>query len=87
MKKIMNMMIIIFLTGCTTSSWTHKSNNNSNLEFDSGFCRSYANVNEPTYICKDPFMCSPEELSTAIIALGQNKAAYDLCMYKKGYKQ
>ena len=88
MKKIINIIIIIFLSGCTTSSWTHKSNNNSNLEFDSGFfCRSYANVNEPTYICKDPLMCSPEELSTAIIALGQNKAAYNLCMYKKGYKQ
>ena len=87
MKKIMNLLLVIFLTGCASSSWTHKSNNNSNLEFDSGFCRSFANANAPTYICKDPFMCSPDELSVAITALGQNAAEYNHCMYKKGYKQ
>lgn len=87
MKKIMNLILIMFLSGCASSSWTHKSNNNSNLEFDSGFCRSFANANAPTYICKDPFMCSPDELSLAITALGQNAAEYNHCMYKKGYKQ
>ena len=87
MNKIMNLILIMFLSGCAPSSWTHKSNDNSNLEFDSGFCRSFANVNEPTYICKDPFMCSPDEFSVAITALGQNAAEYNHCMYKKGYKQ
>ena len=87
MNKIMNLILIMFLSGCASSSWTHKSNDNSNLEFDSGFCRSFANVNAPTYICKDPFMCLPDELSVAITALGQNAAEYNHCMYKKGYKQ
>jgi len=87
MKKIMNLILIMFLSGCASSSWTHKSNDNSNLEFDSGFCRSFANANAPTYICKDPLMCSPDELSLAITALGQNAAEYNHCMYKKGYKQ
>ena len=87
MKKIMNLILIIFLSGCASSSWTHKSNDNSNLEFDSGFCRSFANANAPTYICRDPLMCSPDELSLAITALGQNAAEYNHCMYKKGYKQ
>ena len=87
MKKIMNLILIMFLSGCASSSWTHKSNDNSNLEFDSGFCRSFANANAPTYICKDPFMCSSDELSVAITALGQNAAEYNHCMYKKGYKQ
>mgnify|MGYP001290230301 FL=1 len=87
MKKIMNLILIMFLSGCASSSWTHKSNDNSNLEFDSGFCRSFANANAPTYICKDPFMCSPDEFSVAITALGQNAAQYNHCMYKKGYKQ
>ena len=87
MKKIMNLILIMFLSGCASSSWTHKSNDNSNLEFDSGFCRSFANANAPTYICKDPFMCLPDELSVAITALGQNAAEYNHCMYKKGYKQ
>jgi hypothetical protein len=87
MKKIMNLILIMFLSGCASSSWTHKSNDNSNLEFDSGFCRSFANANAPTYICKDPFMCSSDELSVAITALGQNAAEYNHCMYKKGYNQ
>ena len=87
MKKIMNLILIMFLSGCASSSWTHKSNDNSNLEFDSGFCRSFANANAPTYICKDPLMCSPDELSVAITALGQNAAEYNHCMYKKGYNQ
>ena len=87
MKKIMNLMLIMFLSGCASSSWTHKSNDNSNLEFDSGFCRSFANSKAPTYICKDPFVCSPDEFSLAITALGQNAAEYNHCMYKKGYKQ
>ena len=85
MKKIMNLILIMFLSGCASSSWTHKSNDNSNLEFDSGFCRSFANANAPPYICKDPLMCSPDELSLAITALGQNAAEYNHCMYKKGY--
>ena len=85
MKKIMNLILIMFLSGCASSSWTHKSNDNSNLEFDSGFCRSFANANAPTYICKDPFMCKPEELSLTITALGQNAAEYNHCMYKQGY--
>jgi hypothetical protein len=55
------------------------------LDFHSGFCRTFANAKAPTYICKDPFMCKPEEFSLAITALGQNAAEYNHCMYKKGY--
>ena len=60
--------------------------NNTELNFHKGFCRSLANAKAPTYICKDPFMCKPEEFSLAITALGQNSAEYNHCMYKKGYK-
>ena len=59
--------------------------NNVDLDFHSGFCRTFANAKAPTYICKDPFMCKPEEFSLAITALGQNAAEYNHCMYKKGY--
>ena len=58
---------------------------NSELNFHTGYCRSLANAKAPTYICKDPFMCKPEEFSLAITALGQNAAEYNHCMYKKGY--
>ena len=85
MKKIMLLIIFSILTSCANTSWEHRSGNNSDLDFHSGYCRSLANAKAPTYICKDPFMCKPEEFSLAIIALGQNAATYDHCMYQKGY--
>ena len=85
MKKIMLLIIFSILTSCANTSWEHRSGNNSDLDFHSGYCRSLANVKAPTYICKDPFMCKPEEFSLAITALGQNAATYDHCMYQKGY--
>ena len=85
MKKIMLLIIFSILTSCANTSWEHRSGNNSDLDFHSGYCRSLANAKAPTYICKDPFMCKPEEFSLAIIALGQNAAEYDYCMYQKGY--
>ena len=85
--KNFRIFVLIFLTSCATGTWDHLSGNNSNLNFDKGFCRSFANANAPTYICKDPFMCKPDELSLAIIAFGQNAAEYNHCMYRKGYKQ
>ena len=85
MKKIMLLIIFSILTSCANTSWEHRSGNNSDLDFHSGYCRSLANAKAPTYICKDPFMCKPEEFSLAITALGQNAAVYDHCMYQKGY--
>ena len=85
MKKIMSLIIFSILTSCANTSWEHRSGNNSDLDFHSGYCRSLANAKAPTYICKDPFMCKPEEFSLAITALGQNAAVYDHCMYQNGY--
>ena len=85
MKKIMSLIIFSMLASCATGTWDHRSNNNSNLNFHSGFCKSLANAKAPTYICKDPFMCKPEEFSLAITALGQNAATYSHCMYQRGY--
>ena len=85
MKKIMLLIIFSILTSCANTSWEHRSGNNSDLDFHSGYCRSLANAKAPTYICKDPFMCKPEEFSLAITALGQNAAIYAHCMYQKGY--
>ena len=86
MNKLISIIIFSLLTSCANTSWEHKSGNNTELNFHKGFCRSLANAKAPTYICKDPFMCKPEEFSLAITALGQNSAEYNLCMYKKGYK-
>ena len=85
MKKFIYVILLSLLTSCVNTSWDHRSGNNSNLDFHSGFCNSLANAKAPTYLCKDPFMCKPEEFSLVITALGQNAAEYDHCMYKKGY--
>ena len=85
MKKFIYLILLSLLTSCANTSWDHRSGNNSDLEFHSGFCNSLANAKSPTYLCKYPFMCKPEEFSLVITALGQNAAEYDHCMYKKGY--
>ena len=85
MKKFIYVILLSLLASCANTSWDHRSGNNSELEFHSGFCNSLANAKSPTYLCKDPFMCKPEEFSLVITALGQNAAEYDHCMYKKGY--
>lgn len=85
MKKFIYLILFSFLTSCANNTWKHTSGNNSELDFHSGFCKSLANAKAPTYICKDPLMCKPEEFSLAITALGQNAAEYNHCMYKKGY--
>jgi len=85
MKKIIYIIVFSLLASCANTSWDHTSGNNSNLDLHHGFCRSFANAKAPTYLCKDPFMCKPEEFSLVITGLSQNAAEYDHCMYKKGY--
>ena len=86
MNKSNYLILFFLLASCANNSWEHNSGNNSKLNFHTGYCRSLANAKAPTYICKDPFMCKPEELSLTITALGQNAAEYNHCMYKQGYK-
>jgi len=82
-KKIKVFLIIFSLTSCTT--YSHRSGNNSNLDIDSRSCQNLANLNAPTYICRNPLMCAPDELAIAIDALGRNNSYYDQCMLQKGY--
>ena len=86
MNKSNYLILFFLLASCANNSWEHNSGNNSELNFHTGYCRSLANAKALTYICKDPFMCKPEELSLTITALGQNAAEYNHCMYKQGYK-
>ena len=98
MKKIMLLIIFSILTSCANTSWEHRSgnnsdlnfhsgfckslanangtwdhrsNNNSNLNFDKGYCRPFANSKAPTYLCKNPFYCEPDEWSEVIISISQ----------------
>ena len=78
------MLIITFLNSCAT--YSHKSGNNSNLDTDYRFCQLTANPQAPTYICRNPLMCAPDELGIAMERIAQNNAAYDRCMIQKGYR-
>ena len=77
---------ITFLSNCT-GSYTHRSGNDSNLSYDSRTCNAQARVIAPTYLCRNPLMCAPDETSIALASMFDNAAAYDLCMLKKGYDE
>ena len=76
---------IVFLSSCATS-WSHRSGNNNNLDTDKRFCNTQARIQAPTYICRNPLMCAPDELGIAMERIAQNNAAYDRCMIQKGYR-
>ena len=86
MKKIFIILLFATLSACASSNWIHQSTNNSNLSFDKGECRSFANSKSPTYLCKNPLYCEPDEWAQVISSISQNNATFDYCMYRKGYK-
>ena len=85
--KYIKLFSIFFLITSCAGSYTHRSGNNSNLSYDSRLCNAHARVVAPTYICKNPLMCAPEETSIALDALFNNVAAYDLCMLQRVIKK
>ena len=53
---------------------------------DKRYCGATANSVAPTYICRNPLMCAPDEVGIALERIAQNNAAYDRCMIQKGYR-
>ena len=82
--SILSLFLLLFLTSCSTT-WSHKSGNNSNLNTDHRYCGARANSVAPNYICRNPFMCAPDEFNIAIQSLARNQGVFDQCMIKKGY--
>ena len=78
------MFSVLFLFSCTTQ-FKHQSGNNSNLGNDTRYCKATANSQAPTYICRNPLMCAPDETSIVLMSISQNNAVYDQCMMSKGY--
>ncbi len=81
--KFFIILLILLLGSCTT--YTHKSGNNSNLNTDSRLCKSQANIQAPTYICRNITYCDPDETAIAMEALFRNNDVYNYCMLSKGY--
>ena len=86
MKKILLIMGLFVITACASNNWVHQNSNNSNLNFDKGECRSFANSRSPTYLCKNTFYCEPDEWTHVLSSISQNNSTFDYCMYQKGYK-
>ena len=85
MKKLfLASLLLIVLASCTT--YSHQSGNNSRLEIDKRTCGNLANLNAPTYICRNPLMCAPDEIAIAWEAIARNDAYFDQCMIQKGYR-
>ena len=86
MKNNLLIILLIILNGCASTNWTHQNSNNLKLSLDKGECRAFANSKSPTYLCKNPLYCEPEEWAEVISSISTNNATFDYCMYKKGYK-
>lgn len=84
MKKILIILVFLILTSCSTT-YSHRSGNNSNLEADTRYCSSQSKLVAPVYLCRNPLMCAPDEIGTVWSSIAQNEAAYDQCMLSKGY--
>ena len=80
------LLVVVFVSGCATKTWTHKSGNNSNLSYVTSQCKNYATLNYPTYICKMPLRCTQQESGLILQSIRQNTAAFDMCMNRNGYR-
>lgn len=78
---------IIFISSCSSTSYKHSSGNNNYLSSDTSNCRTEAYLYAPTYICRNPFMCAPDEFQIATQALIRNETYFKRCMQLKGYNK
>ncbi len=85
MKNYLIIFLLFFLTGCATGTYSDMSGDNSNLNYDTSFCKSLARSKHPGYICKNPLMCAPEEFNLVINELTQYQAVFQNCMLSRGY--
>ena len=85
MKKIITLILLTLLTSCATGTYISIDGDNSNLNHDTLLCKSLARSKHPGYICKNPLMCSPEEVNIVINDLTQYHAVFQNCILRKGY--
>lgn len=85
-SKILSLLLLSFILSSCSTTYTHNSGNNSNFNYDSRSCSNLSKLYAPTYLCKNPFYCQPDEYSLVIDSLARNNAYYDQCMLQKGYR-
>ena len=52
MKKLRYLLLLIFISGCSTGTWSNQSGDNSQLNLDKSFCDSFADSRYPVYYAK-----------------------------------
>ena len=85
-NNLLGVVALLLLTASCTTNYTHSSGNNSNKDTDLRSCGNQAKLNAPTYICRNPLMCAPDEFGIVIDSISRNNAYYDQCMLQKGYR-
>ena len=66
MNKLIYIIIFSLLTSCATGTYTSRDGDNSNLNHDTLYCKSLARSKHPGYICKNPLMCTMEEVNIVL---------------------
>ena len=85
MKNFFLIIFIILITSCASGTYTSRSGDNSNLDYDTTYCKSLARSRHPGYICKNPLMCTMEEVNIVLNDLTQYQAVFQNCMLSRGY--
>ena len=50
MKNLRYLLLLIFISGCSTGTWSNQSGDNSQLNLDKSFCATYSKVIIDSYI-------------------------------------
>ena len=85
MKKIIFLIIFSFIYACVNGTYSSRDGDNSDLVYDTTFCKSLARSKHPGYICKNPLMCTMEETNIVINEITQFNAVFQNCMLARGY--
>ena len=85
MKNFFLIIFLILITSCASGTYTSRSGDNSNLGYDTTYCKSLARSRHPGYICKNPLMCTMEEVNIVLNDLTQYHAVFQNCMLSRDY--
>ena len=85
MKKIVLILFFVLLNACASGTYINRTGDNSNLGYDTTYCKSLARSRHPGYICKNPLMCTMEEVNIVLNDLTQYHAVFQNCMLSRGY--
>lgn len=82
MKKLLGLIFFFLLSSCATE-W-EKSTSSNSVNQDRRYCKAMANAAAPTYLCRNPLMCAPDETVKVLDTIVRNNSYFEKCMFEKG---